>query len=417
MAIDKNLIEPLISAYTTWVDHHKAQLADNENFKEVVQMIKHIEELAEKHSDFVAFYADLEKESLLHNISKMIANTVGAQISSQSESTQTNSSDEAMIANFINNYEASLQQLKSTSEKLEPNARHKFVDVLPVLRALEENISLAKTPGITSPKIFATQIEKGLDKALEGQSMKRDAFEFYVKFNEVAKSSPYEIELAKCNLAFYDKLASKSAFSIPNSKILYFGTRGNEMEFENRIFYWNRINSEIDEITSSLFYWILSFCKFAPKLVPWLHNPDPHKAVLKTQETTPVYFSKKMQVIQKYFGLTIKTLLNTEVMDWQVKHKLLSNSQVITEFLISEIFPLCISNTKPPSKTVKKMEDFFHKQMFFNPELGILDEKVRQLLKQYFPSVTQDVEQIGEKGNAASWDYDSWKNFVAQLEV
>lgn len=413
MGIDKQYTAPMLSIYKNWLEQNKAQLSDNENYNEVGRLVSYTEELAEKHTDISEFFTQLNKEQVLIKLSKLISTNVGKMIDKNIKNSQ-NIDDNNVIENFIKQYEESLAQLTKLNYDDKNTSTHHLHKIMPVINALEQNIALAKTPGITSPKIFATQIEKGLDRALEGKLMYLENFLFHRDLALATMTSPYEKEIAERKLELYENLANQTALHIPNSKILDLELESIDLKFENSIIFWTNIVDKINEILLNLELWILSFCNFATQIPPWSLAENPNKKVLQTQETNPIELQRKMQVINKYFHLTLKLLMNHEVMDWRVKHNLMENSQIFTEYLVSEIYPLCITNQKPPIATVKKMENLYLNKMCLNPKLNDNLLKINDLNMKYFPNIEQTKIDTVET-NAELWKFDTWKETVNHL--
>lgn len=159
------------------------------------------------------------------------------------------------------------------SEK--PNAYNNSVEIETlindegIIKPIENLIALGEEQGMTFPRYLRLQIEKGLDKAMEGSVVAREGYEYSYEFYKAMSPSPHYIDRAKKKLDLFDELGSKSKFGIPNPDEINYGHRRIDHEFEPSIILWENITNRWEAMLWDLYDWSLAHVSIAPHIEPW----------------------------------------------------------------------------------------------------------------------------------------------------
>lgn len=167
-----------------------------------------------------------------------------------------------------------------------------------IIKGIQDMIDLAEQEGMTYPRFLRLQIERGLDKAMEGLSVVREAQEYNLEVVKLNPTSPYHLQKEEKKLEAFDQLASKNKFGIPNQKDYSYACNDIDYEFEFDIVKWNEIVRRWTDLLRDLSIWSLSYCSFAPYIPPWNMAKDPVIAVRKTQKTLPGIFKQKEKLLK-----------------------------------------------------------------------------------------------------------------------
>ncbi|MBN2681633.1 MAG: hypothetical protein JXR58_03940 [Bacteroidales bacterium] len=232
-------------------------------------------------------------------------------------------------------------------------------DPTDIIKGIQDVIDLAEQPGMTLPRFLRLQMEKGLDKAMEGSVVERKGQEYTIEFTKAAPASPHHIEKEVRKLAKFDELTAKSKFGVPNSKELSYDYREIDREFDRPMAIWYDISSRWDDLLWDLSMWSLSYCSFAPFIKPWALAKDPVAATIKTQKTGPGIFKQKERLLEKYYGIKFHDIFKHETFEWSVKQDYCSYSQEFIEFLIETIYPECKPFNDLNSERIEKRASFY----------------------------------------------------------
>ncbi|PKP05187.1 MAG: hypothetical protein CVU11_01975, partial [Bacteroidetes bacterium HGW-Bacteroidetes-6] len=133
-----------------------------------------------------------------------------------------------------------------------------------LIKPIEALIALGEEPGMTLPRFLRLQIERGMDKAMEGSVVIREGLLFSYNSYKAMAVSPHHNERERQILESFDSIAAKSAFGVPNSHELMYARKRIEFYFEPLIIEWDTIKDRWEDIVYDLYLWSLSYCPFAP---------------------------------------------------------------------------------------------------------------------------------------------------------
>ncbi|MBU0486925.1 MAG: hypothetical protein KKA07_15200 [Bacteroidetes bacterium] len=325
----------------------------------------------------------------------------------------------------IDRSEEGIKKLKENSiilidEELEekPNAYNNSVEIDVLIndeglcKPIEELIALGEQEGMTLPRFLRLQIEKGMDKAMEGLVIQREGQEFLAEWNKALPSSPWYTEKEIRKLELFDYLASLSPLKLPNTDELSFGNRRIDYEYEPKIILWQEIVRRWEDILWNLSFWSLAYTPIAPRLKPWCLAADPKKAVIRTQDTAPGIIVQKENLLKKYFDISFMDIFKLDSFEWKVKNHFLGDSQEFVVFLIEEVYPHCRPFNHIPEDVITKRQAMYSEKKEINPELRKPIEKFIAFYDTKFGE-GRYVSKYGNPdpipSNAAPWNWESFK--------
>ncbi|MBL1280905.1 MAG: hypothetical protein COA33_011560 [Fluviicola sp.] len=289
------------------------------------------------------------------------------------------------------------------------------VDVLnniePIVEAIQNLIDLGETEGMTLPRFLSTQMEKGLDKAMEGLILVRDACEGDVAFQKAYALSPYHIQKAEETVKVYDQLAEQSTFNIPESDELEFCTEKLDYKYEKDINKWEEIVNRWEEILDDLSEWSLSYTSVAPYIDPWKGADNPKKATIESQKILPGIIQERIRLLNKYFGVSFEEIFAHPTFKWKVEQFTISNSQEFVEFLKNVVYVQCKPFADLSKGDIDERLKLYNEKRELNPEhLNPLKRYISYYDNKFGEGRYQSKNSIPEQGecNAKAW---VWSEF------
>ncbi len=476
MPIDKIMSDAILGTFRNMVQECKDKNYSGGDFNKMCECMDYMESLAQKHNDINAFNAQVMNENLYGKFSDFYGRVLsGAAIAEQEEKGYDDDTllkqtldalrdaikkiqdskaeairmaeeydpEEAIDKSFeylgrnkeqfgmgklLNKATLKLMKMKTKkdlkqSQKDTPNAGNnsKEIEVLfedeLIIEPIKALIALGEEEGMTLPRFLRIQIEKGMDKAMEGTILQRNGYVFLYEFNKAQSYNPYEIEKNKRQIEMYDELASKSKFGIPNSHELTQRDIRIDYEFHLPIAKWNAIVRAWENLLDDLAYWSLAYTPSAPYVDPWRGYPLPQRpaAIRKSQEITPGIFKQRERLFQKYFGLSFMDIFKHETFKYKVESMHISESQEFVEFLIEKVYPQCKPFNDLSADATKERDDFYTQKRTINPEIMEPSKKFRTFYDGKFgegryASKFGSIEE--PETNAAPWNWESYKHKV-----
>jgi len=474
MPLDPMMSDALLGTFKNMVQECRDKNMSGDYFEKMCEHYNRLEELTRTHDDVMAFNMQVMKEDIYIKISDCYSRLLSAQ--AQEQQKEIGYDDSALLTQNLNalrdaikriedekarvieearNYDpkkamkdtldfahrnegkknglakgafagsGGLDLVKKEGEKnidaelnVRPNAYNSDVEIDTLFKTelytkpIDDMIKLGEEPGMTYPRYLRIQIEKGLDKAMEGTIAAREGMLFLLGMTEALPASPHHIECEKQKLELFDRLAAASTIHVPNSDELNFGIRRIDHRFESMKIEWDEIKSRWEDMIYDLYIWSLSYCPFAPQVQPWSLSENPREAVIRTQKTQPGLFKQHEKLFQKYFGLGFLDIFKHPTFEWQVRHKFIGESQEFTEFLIEKIYPVCIPLQDMPSELIPERSAMFKNNKEMNPDL----DKTILPMVEYYNSVFgegrwQSKYQMPEKSKstAAAWNWGEFR--------
>ncbi len=281
-----------------------------------------------------------------------------------------------------------------------------------ITKPIENLIALGEEPGMTYPRYLRIQIEKSLDKAMDGSALVREGLVYLLGMTRAMPVSPHHIERDKQKLELFDKLAAESKIGTPNQDELSFGHRRIDYHFEPLINEWSEIKSRWEDMLYDLYIWSLAYCSFAPMIFPWSLAENPRQAVIDTQKTQPGLFRQRERLLQKYFGIGFFDIFKHPTFEWDVRHYFYGSSQEFTDFLIEKIYPVCIPLQDLPQELIAPRAAIYQGNKEQNPEV----HKVSEAFMAHYDSVFGEGRYLSKysrpeksTSTAAVWEWERFR--------
>jgi uncharacterized protein YdaT len=472
MPLDPMMTDALLGPFKNMVQECRDKNMSGEYFDKMSELYNHLEELTRTHDDMMAFNMQVLKEDIYVKISDCYSRLLSSQAQEQQKEigyddaallkqnldalrdaikrieeekaraiqearsydpvkSLNNAVDFAQRSNTLGsdksllNDSDNVSQIKKAGQKEinkeiseRPNAYNNDVEIDTLIKTelytkpIEDLIKLGEEPGMTYPKYLRIQIEKGMDKALEGSLAVRSGIVFSYGMAKALPSNPYYVENQKQKLELFDKLSAESKLNFPNSDELHSGFTKIDYHFAPLINEWKEITDRWESLLYDLYLWSLSYCDIAPYILPWRIYKDPHQAVIDTQKTQPGLFKQREKLLQKYFGIGFYDIFKHPSFEWQVRYKFIGDSQEFIEFLIEKIYPICIPLQDLPSDIIPIRSSFYKDKKEMNPDL----DKTILPMVEYYNSVFgegrwQSKYKMPEKldSKAMPWNWETFK--------
>ncbi len=473
MPIDPMILNSLLGTYKNMIEDCKQKEISGEDFDQMCQLYERMEALGQEHDDMNAFNGQVMQENLYGRFSDHYGRALSAQ-AQQNTSTDAGSYDDAAllkqsidalkqaIESINQSYQDAIEEAKGKKVKQQtqagldyakrnpeqlgiagdidqiregadqeidktmektPNAFDNSVEVEimqnpeEIIKPIQEVINLGEQPDMTLPKFLRLQIEKGLDKAMEGGIVARKGLETTLKFESVNPVSPFHIEKAEEQLNLFDELADKHSFTVPNWKELNLGLDDISRKFEPQIIKWKTLKEWGETLFWELSFWATAHLDYAPYLEPWNLSENPKKAVKRTKDTLPGIFKERERLYTKYFNLSFHDIFKHPTFEWEVKHQYFGYSQEYTEFIIEYVYPECKPFNFLSKELVDKKEYYYQKNKEdidreANPEGHFPTERMRVFYNSKFGEGRFESKYgpvVKNNSQSAPWNYETFK--------
>ena len=328
--------------------------------------------------------------------------------------------DKALLRQTISAYKDAIQRLvdnKAQTKKM-LGVTSADADVLlkdkAIINSIENVIKLGDS-GISYPAFLSEMMKQGLDKAMEGSIVSREAQVYLLDAARATASNPFYIRKEEEKLDLYDKITKASKTNVPNTLLYTVGCEKIDWIYQPDINKWNNIKEGWEKAIFWMDEWISSWCSFAPYIAPWAQAENPKEAVIESQDCVPGKLRVWENINQRYFRLSALELFRHESFTWDVQYHWMYWSQEYMEFLLKEIEPVCKPTQTPNAELISKAAYFHNEKRKINPTIG--EPSVRYA--KYFDSYFGEGEFKKRFGlpakietNAASWQ---WENFSFSL--
>ncbi len=435
MPIDKMMSDAILGTFRNMKADCEKQELFGEEFDKMSACLARMEELAEQLDDLNEFNGQIAQENLYAKFSDHYGRVLSAQAMADQE--EKGYDDKTLLDQTVGALRDAIKRLKdakqeaidlSISQAAEiSNGQGKGnrqtvmdnsveIDVLinneAIIKPIENLIALGEEEGMTLPRFLRIQIEKGMDKAMEGSSVLRDGYEYQLAFIKAIPESPIHIKKWERKIEGFDRLAANSEFGVPNSKELTFMDEDIDYEFEADILKWGNITDRWEDLLWDLSFWSLSYTSMAPYIEPWSMSDNPRQAVIRTQEKTPGLFKQKERLLEKYFGISFMDIFKHPTFEWKVMHHTIGESQEYVNFLIEKVYPQCKPFNSLPSEIISEREAFYKEKREMNPELHLPQQRFAEFYDGKFGEGRYASKYpIMEKGewNAQPWNWYTFK--------
>ncbi len=425
MPIDEFMLTPMISPYETMVkdvDDKGLTGSDVDDLKKAYQRLL---DLGQEHSDIATFTGACMQENLYTLLSDSYSRALSQEVAEAKEGAVENYDDAALLKSSVDGLKAAIKQmleqkeaalieaakdpkanLKAESEfaarfakeqgiggldadtieaaqskEIDENLAEKPAaydstaevealdisgDLIPGIEAL---IALGEQEGMTLPNFLRIQIEKGLDKAMEGGVATRGGIEYSIGWSKGSSISPHHIAEKEEELSVFDEIATNQKFGVPNWTELKWATNDVVYKYTMDKAIWDQITRRWDTLLDELSFWATAHCDYAPFIYPWKLYPDSEKPriILQDKDTTPGLFKERERLLEKYFGIKFTEIFEHPTFKWAIQKNTLGFSEEYVEFLKTRVYPACIPCEHLPEDIVAEQEALYKDKKEINP--------------------------------------------------
>ncbi|HYG49718.1 MAG TPA: hypothetical protein VD905_02395 [Flavobacteriales bacterium] len=413
MPIDPMFSESILSSFRGMAKEMDDKNITGPDVDQMKAALGRMEQLANELSDLNEFNGLIMQENLYMKFSdhygRALSNASKAQYQVNSN-VYDEKSDRQLMNQTLNAYRDAIKRLqeakKENVKQHGEKASKVFLDTDHLIKPIEDVIKLGES-GITYAAFLRMMIEQGMDKAMEGSIVGRNAIVYSKEFYEAGKISPHYDERETRNLALYDELTATSKFHVPSILKYNLGCEKIAVEIDPKIKKWDAIKDAFDRILSELSFWSMANMTFAHTLEPWSMAANPREAVKRTVECTPGEHAVQLKQFKKYFGLDFYDIFTHEIFLWDVTWHHIWYSQEYINFLKDEVKPICLPGNKLSPELVSKMEKIYKEDRMRNPDLHKVAERYKENHDKYFGEGTYEAKHgpiAKYGGGAASWN-------------
>ena len=415
MPIDQFILNPMLDPYKNMIADVDSQGISNEQVDEMKNLYSRMENLGQEHSDITAFMGICMQEDLFGKFSNLYGQALTANAQSSSGDA-SNYNDAALLKQSVDALRSAIETIKKGKEDAiheaskgdnvaEVEALYQSADII---NPIEDLIALGQQDGITYADFLRLQIERGLDKAMEGSVATRKGLVYSLGWAEAGKLSPHHIAKCQKHLSVFDELSTNQKFNVPNFTELKWATTDVDYEFELDIIKWENITDRWEEILDDLHTWSLAYCSHAPFVDPWRMLEEPHKsrAIQKSKDTLPGIIKQRERLMMKYYGISFSEIFTHETFLWAVETNSIHYSKEFVDFLKDTVYPTCIPLQHMPSELISERERLSKDKREVNPKVMVPAERLRAHYDSKFGE-GRYVSKFGEfdkiESNAEAW--------------
>ena len=423
MPIDDMMLNPMLDPFRNMAKECEEKGYSGEEMDRMMAALNKMEEMGQEMDDFGAFSAQLTSEGLQMEFSNAYSQVLAGAAQQSQSSSEGGYDDAALLKTTLDALRDSVKRLREGKVEAIQEAASKAesaqqadvtsneIDSLFNQEALIEPIEALiqyGESGVNYPTFLRVQIEKGLDKAMEGSAVMREGLEYLKGWAEADRVNPFEIKKANEKLEAFDAMAQAQKFGVPDS--IQFQLKSDQIDhhYLPAIAQWDGIRNAWERILSQLITWSYAHMSFADQIFPWSAMSNPQPAIQRTKDTYPGEIKERLRILKENFGLEFHDIFHHETFIWQVENHLLDESQIWIEKLIHDIYPQCQPGNYLKAETVSEVERFYKEHLMANPERHKALERSQQYYDQVFGAgmYAKKFPQKADWGtrNAEPWD-------------
>lgn len=426
MAIDAMFLNPMLDAFRNMATDCRDKGYSGADMDEMMAALQRMEQLGQEMDDFTAYSGKITSEGLQMNFSNAYSRVLaGAAKADQGD--PDNYDDAALLKTTVDALKNAVSELRKAKEdQLAEVAKHAAdktalevaqneIEVLNsnelIIEKIEELIAYGES-GVNLPTFLRVQIEKGMDKAMEGSAVVRQGLVYGQGWAEASRINPFDMAKANEKLASFDALSSKAKFGVPESIEVTLADDKIDHKHAPDIAKWDGITDAWERIMSLLMTWSYAHMSFADKIFPWDAMQNPWPDIQRTKDTYPGEIKGRLRIFKENFGMEFHDIFSHETFRWQVENYQLGESQIWYETLINRIYPQCLPGLYLDKDTIAEVERLWKEHLMANPE----NYKNVERFVSFFDSVFGDGSFRKKTGqdydwgvrNAAPWDLGSF---------
>jgi len=471
MAIDPMMLDPMLGTFRTMMAEIEEKGINTENAQNMKECLERMETLGQEKSDFNEFNAVLMNENLFGRFSDSYGKALAEEATQTQGQKGNNGYDdsallkqtqdalrnairmmkegkaEALAETNRTDQEEQAQQaeefvtrnlkqfgledvdksmlgsaMKEYKKETASDSRQnpqKFSNAVEIeamcqnhtlIEAIEDVIRLGDEPGMTFPRYLRLQIERGLDKAMEGSVLMRNGMDFEQGFIVANGNQPYHLAEVNERIEAYDKMAASAPFGVPNQLEYQFVRSSIERKFWPQQKKYSLITDKWERILDLLDTWMKAHSKYADYIEPWrgMLQPEKQKAIDRAKECSPGIMKVVEEIFHDYFGLTFNDIWLHETFVNYVNAEYMYDSQQYVTFLRDAVYPECVPFQKPNQATISEWERLYEEKLLINPNVNTPTERLKEHYDRLFGEGRYQTK-FGDiapppETNASPWD-------------
>lgn len=382
MPIDEMMLNPMLDAFRNMAKECQDKGYAGEDMDEMMGALNRMEQLGQELDDFGAYSGQITSEGLQMKFSNAYSRVLAGAAKSEQGSAE-DYDDAALLKTSVDALKSAVEQLKKAKEdqmaEVAKHAKDKTalevaqneIEVLNnndlIIEKIEELIAYGES-GVNLPTFLRVQIEKGMDKAMEGTAVVQKGLEYSKGWAFATKVNPFNMNIAQEQLSVFEELAAKSKFGVPESLEVTLAHDKIEHQYAPDIAKWDGITEAWERITGLLMTWSYAHMSFADKVFPWDQMADPWPDIKKTKVTYPGQVKARLAIFKDNFGMDFHDIFSHETFVWQVENHQIDESQIWYETLINDVYPQCTPGNFLDQETINEVERQWKGKLMSNPE-------------------------------------------------
>ena len=354
MPVDKTFADAMLGTFRTMLQDYKDKDLSGAHLDKMQAMMDRMETLATEMDDAGAFSTKLMTEGLFNDFSTAYGNLL-AEEGQKKYGSSGNYDDDKLLQQTLSAYESSLGNLNDHPDKEKIQA------------SIQAVIDLGRS-GVNYPTFLRSLIEKGLDKAMEGSVLSREALEKDIKWSEEMILPVYERK-NKAILAKFDEMAASAAFGVPDSVAFSMERFRIESVFQPQINKYDAIVWRWGKLLELLHDWIDAYTSFAPydeRYVSLSGMEETKRNIKFCKECYPGFFETRQDIFNRYFSMQWNDIFEHESFSCERKAKRCMYTDAYIEFL-KEVYQHCKPFATAPQELIVKAEELHkNKEVFIN---------------------------------------------------
>ena len=413
MPLDPMFADAILGTFRNMATEIKEKGITGEDTDKMNAVLHRMEELVQKYDDMNEFNGMIMQENLYTKFSDYYGRIL-AKASSAQYQVDANNYDEAADKKLLNQtldaYQQAIDRLRKAKKDTVKNVGEKaskvFLDDEALIAPIQKVIDLGRS-GYSYAAFLRLMIENGMDKAMEGSTVSRDAILYSIDNYTAGKINPHYEARENEFLKVWDELAVKAKFNVPS--LLKYGFACDEinLKFEPLIIRWDKIKHYWENLLTRLCDWSMAHMSFAHTIEPWSVAPNPRAAVQETLDCDPGKIEIILSQIKRYFNIEFHDIFKHETFVWDANWQHMWYSQEYVMFMRDEVFPYCKPGMVMPRELAAKMESIYKGHRLRNPEQIKINERYRDVHNKYFGEGTYE-KKYGMpepyECNADPWD-------------
>ena len=343
MPIERTFADAMLGTFRTMLRECRDKELRGEQFDKMGAAMKKMESLAMEMYDAGSFSAKLTTEGLFTDFSTAYGELL-AEEGRKKYSAAGTYDDNKLLQQTLEAYENSLQPLNDHPDKEKLQA------------PIKEVIALGRS-GINYPGFLRLLVEKGLDKAMEGSVLTREALEKDIQWSKEMVLPVYERRNGEI-LSKYDELAAAAAFGVPDSIVFSMERFKIESAYQPLINKYDAIVWRWGRLLEILQDWVDAHTSFAPydeRFVSPAGMPVTLRNIKYTKDCYPGFFRVREDIFKRYFNLNWEDIFTHESFACERKAKRCRYTDAYLAFL-QDVYQICRPLTHAPPELIARAE-------------------------------------------------------------